>query len=168
MKYDISELSADALRDNVVNYFAESDLPNKFFVASIVDNSHFERFGKNHWDGFAAVLVARGIPRISDVKADMLHWWEDLNWPGNPTIITFVRQNLIEFETEILSAVKEAYDKNDIIWFENLLLCSFGNSANVKDILQYLEEDCWKDFDKKYGIENVLSILKSEFMKLKS
>lgn len=88
---------------------------------------------------------------------------EDINWPGNVSVIPFVKQNLSAFLPEIFSALGEAYDKKDVIWFENLLRCFLSGSPYVQEISAYLEEDRWKDFDEKYGIDNLLQRLKSEF-----
>lgn len=180
MKYSIRDLSLDIPINSrkfkrIVKYFAESDIPNSYFVAPISDKPCLTPVldgippadhGKNYWNGFAAVLVSRGLPKMNDVKADMLHWVEDVNWPGNASIIMFVKQNLSAFLSEIFSALKEAYEKKDVIWFENLLRCFLYDSMVVQEILEYLEEDRWKDFDIKYGIDNVLQRLKSEFAKV--
>lgn len=177
MKYIIQDLSLNIPVNSrkfqrIVKYFAESDIPNAYFVAPISDKPCLTPVldgvppadhGKNYWEGFAAVLVSRGLPKINDVKADMLHWLEDINWPGNVSIILFVKQNLSSFLAEIFSALKEACNNKDVIWFENLLHCFLYDSIYVQEILEYLEEDCWKDFDIKYGIDNVLQRLKSEF-----
>lgn len=181
MKYTIQDLSLDIPVNSrefqrIVRYFAESDIPNTYFVAPlsenpcltpVIDGVQPASHGKNYWDGFAAVLVARGLPKINDVKADMLHWLEDINWPGNALIIIFVKQNLSEFLTEIFSALKKAYNNKDVIWFENLLHCFLYNSLYVQEILDFLKEDCWKDFDIKYGIDNVLQKLKAEFKEIR-
>ena len=37
----------------------------------------------------------------------------------------------------------------------------------VQEILDFLKEDCWKDFDIKYGIDNVLQKLKTEFKEIR-
>lgn len=180
MKYSIQDLSLNMPVNSqkfkkIVKYFAESDIPNTYFVAPVSDNPCLTpvldsippaNHGKNYWDGFAAVLVARGLPEIDDVKADMLHWLEDINWPGNASIIIFVKQNLSAFRDEIFSALKEAYENKDIIWFENLLHCFLSGSTYAREILEYLKEDCWKDFDMIYGIDNVLQRLHCEFEKI--
>lgn len=177
MKYTIQDLSLDLPRNSrkfkrIVKYFAESDIPNAYFVAPILDKPCLTPVldgippadhGKKYWDGFAEVLVTRGLPKINDVKAEMLHWLQDINWPGNASIIIFVKQNLSAFSSEIFSALKEAYENKDVIWFENLLHCFLYDSKYVQEILAYLEEDRWKDFEIKYGIDNVLHRLRSEF-----
>lgn len=177
MKYTIQDLSLNIPVNsrefkNMVKYFAESDIPNAYFVAPISDNPCTApvldgvlpaEHGKKYWDGFAAVLVARGLPKINDVKADILHWVEDINWPGSDAVIIFVNQNFSAFLPEIFATLEEAYDKKDIGWFENLLGCFFEESPYVQEILEYLEDDCWKEFDIKYGIDNVLQRVKSDF-----
>lgn len=155
----------------IVQYFAESDIPNAFFVAPVLgipctapvpDGATPGRYGKSYWDGFAAVLAARGLLRVGDVKADMLHWVEDINWPGSAAVILFVRQNFCEFLPEIFSALREAHGKKDVGWFENLLGCFLHDLPLAQELLDYLQEDCWKDFDGDYGIERVLQRLKAE------
>lgn len=170
---DLSETVPASAREfgQAVQYFAESDIPNAFFVAPVLgapsaapvsDGAAPVRYGKSYWNGFAAVLAARGLPRADDVKADMLHWVEDINWPGSGAVILFVRQNFCAFLPEIFSALQEAYAERDVGWFKNLLECFLYDLPLAQELSEYFQEDCWKDFDGDYGIENVLQQLRAE------
>lgn len=137
-----------------VNYFAKGGLPNSFFLQQFFGNEG--GFGKRYWQSFAEVLCARGLPRVADVADDMLIWLQDINWPGSGAIIQFVKAHFNEFKPAVIRAVERARSERDVIWFEWLLLCFFPNSTYVQELVDYLDDDNWKEFDKIYGMQALL------------
>lgn len=164
MKFIIDDLSLK-LCDNkerfaaAVNYFADGEIQNSFFLAPVTVGS--DVYGKEYWEGFAKVLVKRGILKLGDDKQKVLHWLEDLNWPGSGEIIELVSQNLNDFKPDIIVCLSAALESRDIIWFKNMLSLFYDKSEYVKTIVDYLDDDCWKDFDDKIKLTDLFSELKS-------
>lgn len=155
LKIEDLTLYGQKRRVDAVNYFAKSDLPNSFFLQQFFGDKG--GLGKRYWQSFAEVLCARGLPRVADVADDMLIWLQDINWPGSGTIIKFVQAHFNEFKPSIIRAVERAHSERDVIWFEWLLSYFFLNSAYAHEIVDYLDDDCWKEFDKIYGMKTLLA-----------
>ncbi|MCM1438617.1 MAG: DUF5071 domain-containing protein [Roseburia sp.] len=163
MKYSFDDLSLRHCESKerfsaAVDYFAAADIPNEFFLAPVTAGS--EVYGKDYWEGFAKVLVKRGIAKLGGDKRKMLYWLQDLNWPGSGEVAEFVRQNFNVLKQEIIECVAEAHYIRDIIWFKNLLSFFNGKNDYAKTVADYLEDDCWKDFDNKFNLADLFCELK--------
>ena len=160
MSYKIKDLSNENPTELVamVRYFAESDLPNKAFLRQFYAPYEDSVSNKDLWEGYAQVLCLRGFPKVEDVKTEILIWWQDKNWPGFRTIEKFAIQEKESFVLPVKKTIMQAYREKDIIWFKNLLellsqidaLISEKSRRFVENIVDYLSDDTWKDFDKLY------------------
>lgn len=159
MKYVIDDLSL-RLCDNkehfaaAVDYFAAADIPNDFFLEPVAVGSTV--YGKEYWEGFAKVLVKRGILKLDGDKQKILRWLEDLNWPGSGEIVAFISENLNDFIPDITVCLSAAYKARDVIWFKNMLSFFCDKSDYVKSVVDYLEDDCWKDFAKRFTLADII------------
>ena len=161
--YTINELIGDENSDTyqkAVEYYINSPLPNEYFLQQFRKPYPEPFCHKKYWEAFARILVGRGLPRIFDVVCEMLVWWQDLNWPGFST----VKNYFLKYRSEVLDDVKkvciEAAKEKDTIWLINLLTTFFNASPIIEDICNYLEDDSWKEFDKKYDFQKILSEMK--------
>ncbi|MDE7256873.1 MAG: hypothetical protein K2N50_02815 [Clostridia bacterium] len=155
MKFIIDDLSL-RLCDNkerfaaAVEYFADGDITNDFFLAPVTVGSAI--YGKEYWEGFAKVLVKRGVLKLGNDRQKILHWLEDFSWPGSGEIIEFVSQNLTDFLPDIIVCLSAAVKTRDVIWFKNILSFFYSKSECIKTVVGYLDDDCWKDFNVKFKL----------------
>ena len=133
-RYDIERLDGDCYFDEKLNElvfsseflqaiqeFADSDLPNSFFLQHLNDSCPLIFREKRFWIGFAKVLTTRGYEKIKDDAEAMLMWLQDINWPGNCVVIPFVRKNFAFFRKTILQCITRAWYSNDTAWANALL-----------------------------------------------
>jgi hypothetical protein len=160
--FSIEDLYADKnsnFNNEAVDYFVSSEYPNSYFLQQFYPPYSAPFYHKKYWEAFAQILIRRGLPKINDVKCDILQWLKDVNWSGCTAITQFILSNRSCFQQEILNSIYKAYKEKDIIWFKNLLVVFFQKNSYALEIVEYLDDDCWKDFDTKYGIENTLKKL---------
>ena len=123
--------------DKMIKHYANSDLPNSWFVAPFT-NCCLDAF-KDYLHFFARVITFRGLPKINDIKTEMLFWLQDVNWPGAGEICYFIRDNFLDFKDLIIRQIFHALDieedlylkgekHNDIVWAEALL----GQFADIE------------------------------------
>lgn len=145
--------------EKVVEAFAASELPNSYFLQHFQTNKN-RKLDSAMWDGFAAVLVKRGLPKINDVKKELLVWWQDPNWVGFDRIEKLVLSHGEEFLPEIKEVILQAIEARDVIWFEWLLYMLLEKlnwwltetqKEKMEEILEYLSDDNWKEFESLYG-----------------
>ncbi len=156
---DLDEQNIDIFND-AIDYFSNGELPNNTFLMQFTEPGQIYS-NKKYWYAFATILVKRGIPRIDDIKSNLLTWWQDKNWPGFNTIEEFVLNNKSNFIDIIKDKIFYSHQNKDIIWFKNLLelyVSSNEESSMQKinalyEIINYLEEDSWKDFDSIYMVK---------------
>lgn len=145
--------------NKVIDYFVESSYPNDYFLQHLHAPYPEPFCHKKYWESFAQILVKRGLPKINDVKQVILIWLQDTNWPGCKTIIKFVNENKQAFKKEIINACVQAYSDKDSIWLKNLLIEFYGDIPLVQEVVLYLKDDCWKEFDRLYGIDNLAELI---------
>lgn len=169
--YNLQDLKTDGFKPKTndtfyeaVRYYAKTNLSNQYFLQHFLSNIEGEYNDKSLWVGFACVLIERGLPKINDVKSEILIWWQDPNWPGWKEIREFVINNKSNFLVEIKKVILRALQEKDVGWFKNLLEyclldidCSLiGADKNIiEEMVKYLDNDEWKEFDKIY-LHNVM------------
>lgn len=161
MKYNFSDLSDKdkEKREKAVLYFISSDVPNAEFLKQFFPPYAPPYSLKTYWEGCAQVLCGRGLFALENCLNDLLLWWQDKNWPGFCTVENFVLENKVVFLSFIKGRLREAYNEKDIGWFKNLLELLLKTDLNLTEkqirefeaILEYLEDDCWKDFETKFN-----------------
>lgn len=144
-------------KEETIELFAKSELPNSFFVQQFAENSSYAH--KKYWESYAKIISRRGLPAVNDIKKEILCWWKDANYPGFWTIREFVLKNGNCFWEETKQALISAYEQKDIGWFKWLIellvmdiapnLCK-ENIDKLNEMLDYLEDDDWKEFSKIY------------------
>lgn len=155
--YDLSERDMGK-RTAAIAYFISDDTPNEEFLKQFYPPYEPPYSLKECWEGCAEVLCGRGIAALKDNLKDILLWWQDENWPGYSTIEKFVLQNELTFLPYIRESLSMARREGDIIWYKNLLnlllkadeALTTEQTEIIEQILDYLEDDCWKDFDRKF------------------
>ncbi len=157
---------------NAVNYYVSSDLPNRYFLNQFSHSLGREKMAEcewlrpcRFWEACAFILIKRGLPRISDVKKELLVWWKDANWPGFLLIHKFVVEHGEEFLPEIKETVFTAYNRKDVIWLQWLFEYLYKEAdlslteAQIEKIDEMIEffyatDDgyiSWETFKVKYG-----------------
>lgn len=116
--YNLIELDDRYNYSLAVEYFVNSNIPNYEFVRHLTNDRTELHSQKCLWQGFAEVLVKRGLPKVKDVIKEMLMWYQDANWPGFITIHNFIFEHKEELKDEILTAYQEAKLTNDYSWIE--------------------------------------------------
>ncbi|MDR2267214.1 MAG: hypothetical protein LBE09_06505 [Christensenellaceae bacterium] len=102
---------------DAVKYFANSDLPNSYFLQHLKPPYPELFCRKKYWHGLATVLAYRGIDKIDDVKEDIFVWFQDGNWPGNEVVWPFILKNKEQLKDSFINSVWKAFDIYDIGWF---------------------------------------------------
>lgn len=157
-KYNIEDLEEKYdFYEDAINYFVNSDLENSIFIKQFTEPGLIYS-QKKYWDAFATIIVRRGYPAVDNIKEDILFWWQDTNWPGFETINKFVIDNKKVFSNPVNDKIRYAHNIRDVIWFKNLLELYFNikeinskeNLVFLNKILDYLEDDSWKEFDTIY------------------
>ena len=174
-KYDIERLDGDCYFDekqndlvfsskflHAIQEFADSDLPNSFFLQLLNDSCPLIFREKRFWIGFAKVLTTRGYERIKDDAEAMLMWLQDINWPGVCVIVPFVRKNFAFFRKTILQCITRALYSNDMAWANALLILyseETGMSADKRDELIEKGENASSAFSESlYAIKQELDV----------
>ena len=111
----------DVVTNENINKFAESELPNKFFLQQFTNIGEEPFCHKKYWKAYAEILISRGISRIADVREDILIWLQDINWPGSDLIWSFVLKNFSEFSEPLKKCINLAISTDDSAWFNTLL-----------------------------------------------
>jgi hypothetical protein len=104
-----------------VKKFAESKLPNEFFLQQFTQIGKEPFCQKKYWTSFAKILINRGISCVKDVLETMLIWLQDINCPGSDLIWNFVIVNFAEFSQPLKKCIVSAIITDDIAWFNALL-----------------------------------------------
>lgn len=161
MKYKYTDLSDEnkEKRKAAIEYFILSNTLNDEFLKQFSPPYEPPYSLKTYWEGCAQVLCGRGVRSLKDKAEDLLFWWQDKNWPGFFTVEEFVKKNSHLFIPLIKVKISEAYATKDIGWFKNLLelllitdtCLTKGQKEKAKNVLEYLEDDIWKDFESKYN-----------------
>lgn len=110
--------------ENIIDFFADSEFPNSFFVKQFELEVYSPYYEKKYWRSFARILVKRGARRTRDVSKKILYWLQDLNWPGSAIIFNYVADNIAFFKDIIRECIVEATD-NDEEWIMSLFSVSF-------------------------------------------
>lgn len=105
-----------------IDMFANSNLPNSYFVKQFTDIGQQPFCDKKYWRSFSRILIARGANALTDVYRQMLMWLQDINWPGSVEIANFVCQNFDAFCTAARRCVDQALQASDDAWLNCLLL----------------------------------------------
>lgn len=87
----------------------------------LADQSN-EICSKPCWNNAAIILKEIGYPRNRLALPYLMYWFQDVNWPGVPTIIELLK----EIDTEILipymkNAMEKALVDNDDLWAFGLI-----------------------------------------------
>ena len=164
---EIEEKYSEKWRE-AVDKLANSDLPNIYFLQHINEASGDLRGTekewmrhKIYWEALAFVLIKRGLPRISDVKKEILIWWQDANWPGYLLMHKFVVEHKDEFVTETKESILLALEKKDWMWLYWLLEHLYKDVVPdlTEETIQKIDEviefmylnETWANLMKKYG-----------------
>ena len=121
-KIDVLNEADRFVSESDVALFADSNLPNAFFLQHFLCPGAEPFCRKRYWRSFARVLISRGIERIADVKKELLIWLQDVNWPGSAEVFQFILFNLLSFQDEIKISMLEAVKTKDEAWFSALWL----------------------------------------------
>ena len=116
----------------IIKGFAESNLPNQFFLEQFLQPGKEPFCEKKYWRSFARILICRGIERLKDVKTELLIWLQDVNWPGFEEICKFVLSNFSEFKVAVMHSVIKALNEKDDGWFYSLWIILF-KSKNMTE-----------------------------------
>lgn len=81
--------------ENIIDFFADSEFPNSFFVKQFELEVNSPYYEKKYWRSFARILVKRGARRTRDVSKKILYWLQDLNWSGSAIIFNYVADNIV-------------------------------------------------------------------------
>lgn len=119
--------------DDSLNRFVESELPNEFFLKQFIYPGVAPFCEKKYWKSFAKILIKRGLNRTTDVRAAMLIWLQDINWPGSDLIWNYVLANVSEFKDALKECVIFSITENDEAWL-NALLSIFFKSNGFSDL----------------------------------
>ena len=160
-----------------LEYFASSDLPNRAFLG-IIDDDIVNRFDEgikkdfchieNTWawpgrygDARMFILAKRGLPRIADVKKEILIWWKDPNWSGFLFAHKFVMEHQEEFVCETKEAILLALEKKAWTWLYWLLELLYKDVApdlteetvqKIDEVIEFLDSnEIWANLINKYG-----------------
>jgi hypothetical protein len=120
--YDFTREEIDQRGDlgdfwGAVKYFANSNLPNSYFLQQFFPPYPRPFCQSEYWHGFAAVLAYRGIDKIDDVKEDIFYWFQDGNWAGNEIILPFVLRNKDKLKSSFVNVIWKVFDIGDTVWF---------------------------------------------------
>lgn len=150
-----------------VDYFVKSDIPNEAFFQFF--RNPYKQLPqewewlreKRYWSAIAYIMVKRGLPKIIEVKKDLLHWYEDVNWPGALLVNKFVIENGVVFLPDVAETFLAAYYKRDYLWMVWLLDMCYKkiNPALTEEQKQQLEEfieylydgEPWLDMEERYS-----------------
>ena len=178
-KVDVSALLSDDEETfkKAVKYFAESDLPNGYFLQFVTckTKEYAEKYGEIKTnniksgrfltESFAEVLVARGIDKLQDVADDMFLWFEDINGIGNGVIGRFLEANSTDsgFKEAAKRAVIREYHKNSNLQEELVIFEALSIFYGDKKLVQEMIKDYYNDVNlfKKYSLEEVLQAIES-------
>lgn len=73
---------------------------------------------KSLWENKANMIVALGYPAVADNLPELLHWLQDMNWPGSRTISEF----LVSIGTPLVPYILEILNGNDEDWIYWILI----------------------------------------------
>jgi len=149
-------------------YLSNSDLPNIFFLKQFGKTLDIEILPeeewlhyKKYWDACAFILIKRGLPKIADIKKEILVWWKDPNWPGFLLVHKFVLEHKEEFEAATKEAILFACKKKDWTWLGWLLELLYKDVVPdlTEETVQKIDETIdfldtcktWENFVTKYG-----------------
>jgi hypothetical protein len=145
--YDVTEVM---LRKDLgafwegVRYFAQSDLPNDYFLRQFSITVDIEPWArKKYWHGFAAVLAYRGIEKLDDVKEKIFIWFQDANWPGVFVIKSFVSKHKDALKDTLVNMIWQAFDERDIGWFGYMIYLFFELYELKNPELEVLADEIW-------------------------
>jgi len=164
---EIEQRYSDKWR-KAVDKLVNSDLPNIYFLQHFYDVSGDLRGTekewmrhKKYWEAFAFVLIKRGLPRIADVKKEILIWWQDANWPGYPLAHKFVMEHKEEFVNETKESILLALEQKDWMWLYWLLNSLYKDVVpdlteetvqKIDEVIEFLDSnETWENLMNKYG-----------------
>lgn len=143
-----------------IKEYAESELPNDYFLKHLKEPYSDPFCEKKYWRGFAMVLVQRGLPKIEDVKNDLLLWFQDINMLGSKEIYEFVKQNISDFIIPIKSVLLQAYNNNDDQWFYRLFQVWYECDSSMDlETKKFIEDN----LNEGYGESSIIDLMKSKY-----
>lgn len=162
-KEKINVLSEDSspVSESDIALFADSNLPNRFFLQHLLQPESEPFCRKNYWRSFARILICRGIEQIQDVKKDLIVWLQDINWPGSMEIFKFILQNFSQFQDEIKKSIIEAVGTKDEQWFNTIWLMLYQKQklshVEISERIRYLE-DIFESDNSKDIVSNLINV----------